>query len=706
MKYCQTLLLYSLSFAFIHLLLLKTRATADNFSSPLKFKYGNRKLEACHKNVTNQIGVRQRCFHGHRYCLDIELPFRTIALPDFIPDYQFSSTYDIVDYLKKWEEFRNLPECWNDLQVTLCSIFMPQCDEDVETGKTIGYSRPSVDSCYDLINNSQCKFIERHYGWPSIFNCSNTNLYAKNCTNELRDLRRNTQTSVCHYPLVYSSDTKVRFKDIGGCAIHCKYPVLDDNDQSNIKKFILYLASAGIIATTIAIVLDRFTVVAKSDSSNTFKVTKRFNICQLIVYIGWSIQRFGDIACNLDGSSLFNSELKANGCVLSFFLTYCPTICNLIGYAYLGKLCYETLEGTSTLPSQSETESSKKESMVKMSLLCFGIPSALFITAALLGQIDGHGLYGICTIGQQSILLKLTFVFIPSLIGFNYGNYYFFSIVLKLMSQTDMNKKVRRKYITFLALAILSTLQLMFSIGNYLYEYVNESSWEKSIDNFLACRLNLSARLGDVELNQDSTSNRQCALETKPIVLVYYLEVFSTLALGMVVASFSYTKTNLEVILRKMVARVEPKNKKAKPRSDDTNEEEFLTRGTRNRLSLQHLHGIRQGSNRRISSMDADYLDRSSLASTLLDPYLSKPSELIPNISQSRFTEQNGLVPPFLAGFSQEIPTDILERIPVDILERMQEMVKNCGLNPDLTENDRSDSSPCFTHVMCANERS
>lgn len=531
-------------------------------TSHSKLKHGHR-LESCLKNVTTVVNansdhsqmINRRCVElNHRFCLDINLPYRTATLPDYIPGLNFTSVEEVQIYLQRWQGVKRVPRCWPALQVALCSVLMPQCYEDPITSKAIRVSRPSVDICNDLVNENDCKFVERHYGWPAIFNCNDSSLYAKNCINEIQDLRPKPVFEECQYPLVPSNDSALMFNDIKGCAMSCKYPVLSPGDQGDITIFIRLLSATGLIGTSLAIVLFK-TNRANSKSSRMAKIIQRSNTCQCIAYIGWLLPIIlnYDIACTSSGANLIGLPLKANACLLSFSLTYLPSLANVCWFAYLGKLCHEKIVGKDK-KSLDHTKVDRR-----INLLSCGVPSALFGAVAFLGRIDGRGLYGICTAGQHSTVIKVIFVFMPKIIGTLYGLFYFIRTIFKLMLVRTRKPSLQRNFVRIVALTVLSLTDVIFSVGNHVYEVFHHAKWTEAVDSYIACNLNLKG-LRENEFDPEIPGLPECSIESKPIVLIYYIELLSLLAPGIVIASWSCCESNFRGLRRKLIDLLEDEN--------------------------------------------------------------------------------------------------------------------------------------------------
>lgn len=527
--------------------------------SQTKLYHGHRE-ESCFKNVTHQLdpssdhsvtNLPQKCITlNHPYCLGIKLPYRTMALPEYLPDLNLTSIEDVQAYLNGWQSVQSIvPECWPYLRVALCSNMMPQCFEDHSTGRSMRISKPSVDICNDLVIKSRCKFIERHHGWPALFNCTDGNLYMKNCSNGLRDFRhQESKLASCHYPLVPSSNNYTWFKDIRGCALTCKYPILDSEEQANLSAFIKLFALIASVSSMLALCL--FYINKKiSRTSWIARVIKRCAIFQLLTYFGWSLQSLfdTDIACTASGGKLEGLPLVANACVLSFLLTYIPdlSICFLI--AYLGRLCNKKISGTNGIDNNA---------LFNMNLLSFVIPLTLFVSVAFLGQIDGHGLYGICTVGQGSLYIRMIFIIMPKMISMLYGNLFFLLTIAKLCQIKCMKPTVRRNLIRMLLLIILSFMEVTLSIGNIIYEHLNGKGWIKAIDDYMACNLNLRG-IYDGEQDFEIIGRHECSLQAKPLVILFYLELIPIFAKGLVITSWAFCESNYRGLRRKIIDGLE-----------------------------------------------------------------------------------------------------------------------------------------------------
>lgn len=527
--------------------------------SRLKSKLSLR-ANQCSRNYSQQAisldhltSQSSRCIAlNYPYCLDLELPYRSTTLLGVSSDLSLNSTDEVQTYLQRWHGAKKLPKCWPALRVALCSILMPQCDEDQATGRILRTSKPSVDICHDVVDKGNCRFIGQRFGWPEIFNCSDTNIYSKDCVNELRDLRPSSSAPVCQYPLVPSDDETHWFQDIEGCSLSCKFPISSTIDQYNIGLFIRVMCALGLLTTSSAMVLFKINQ-AKSKSSTMAKVIQRCNMLQLMNYLGWSMQVFfsSDIACDVNGSALYGLPLIANGCILSFLLTYLPSLSSLFWSAHLGKLCYAKLIG------KEKRKAEDKDLNRTLSVLNYGIPSGLFVLVSFLSQIDGNGLHGVCTVGQQSMPIKIAFVFVPLILGTSYANYYFFMTMYKLAPVRSMKPSLKRNYARISALAILSTLQAVLNLSNYVYEYKNRDAWIKSIDEFVACSLNFKSLIReDMELGVTETPHT-CSIESKPMIGLYYLELLPMLSIGIVIASWAFCESNLKGFRRKIIDMLE-----------------------------------------------------------------------------------------------------------------------------------------------------
>lgn len=501
-----------------------------------------RKTNLCYKNIT-QPTTRCLLHLSPPTFLDLELPYRSIALPEYIPGLNVTAD-EIIRYSQRWLEVkRTLPKCWPYLQVALTSIFMPRCDEDPDTGHPIRIYQPSYDICNDLVNKNNCNFLERHYGWLPMFNCSDSNLYNRNCTNDLRELK--TSTDSCKYPLVPSSDSKLWFKDVTGCAMHCKYPIMDPLNHHQISFIIALFGLMGLTSTSLAVLLYS---VYNGKSSRMAKVTKQCTWCQLANYIGWLLQFVysQDIACSLSGAPLPGNK---GVCVVTFFLTYVPTLASLLWCCYLAKLCFEKLTGIKKRDSKGTADIDKN-----IYVFCYGIPFGLFVIVALMSEIESHGLYGVCTVGQQSnVVIKFIFLHTPTFVGVLYENFYFTRTFFKLNKAKNKKESLIRNLVRIATLASLSTIHLISSIGRQIYELRNHERLFEGVDKYLACGLNLE-KINEYDDDEFSKIRSQCTIpDTKSMVTIYYIELASSLSIGIIIASWALYEPNFLALRRKLV---------------------------------------------------------------------------------------------------------------------------------------------------------
>lgn len=563
--------------------------------------------EKCHRNITHNQSPEQTVINSppkcltlnYPFCLGLKLPYRTMALPEYLPDLNISTIDDVQSYLTGWEGVKSVvPECWPHLRVALCSHLMPQCHEDSQTGRVNKISKPNVEICNDLKVKNRCKFIERHHGWPALFNCSDQSLYLRNCSNELRGYKYHDAKSIsCRYPLVASNDSW--FKEIRGCAISCKYPAFENEDQVHIGFVIGLFAPLGFLCSALALGL--FNINKKtSKCSRMAKVIERCTIFQLFLYLGWSLQVLfdSDVACSPSGAKLEGLPLMANGCVLSFILTYLPDLSISFSIAYLGKLCHDKING------QNGKDSKESKLDFNFSLLSFVIPATFFVSIAFLGHIDGHGLYGICTVGQASLTIKIIFVLVPKVASTAFGNFFFIATILKLSRIERMRPALRRNVTRMQLLTTLSLMEVSLAIGIIAYETLNRSTWMDAIDDFLACDMNLrSVHEGDIE--GESGPRQLCSLKARPFVSLYILEVVTIPLKGIVIASWAYSDSNLKGLRGKIIELVEDKSKRRRGKADMAESAMLTTHANRSKpasiglahdlidmMSLRSDHGV------------------------------------------------------------------------------------------------------------------
>lgn len=491
---------------------------------------------SCLRNLSdssqsNYSTFNQRCI-SHRNCLGIELPYRAISSPD-----NLESIDEVLESLKKWEQFERLPRCWPYLQASLCSIFMPQCDEDPTSGRKSRLSTSSVDICNDVVKNPDCKPIERLFGWPPLFNCSDTSIYARNCTHELRGYRNVPLSPTCQHPLVPSNDKNYWFKDYTGCSLHCKYPLLDPDSQAILETSIRFISVVGLFGTSCAVVLFWANSI-KSKSSKLDQIIIESNMFHCLNYLGWSLQIIaGDIGCGTSGSTWYDLPTS---CILSFIMTYLPSIYNLVLSAYLGRFCYEILHR-----GNDKFEIDRR--------LIYGVPTMTGLGLVSFGGIEGKGLHGICTVAQRSLFMRSMSVIIITACTL-YGLIYFSITLKKLIPVKKKSSELHRNYVRIFAIAISNAIYVTFTTVNYVMTLMYQDKWQDSIDDYIACRWAPYWKLNEAEIS----ITQKCEIDSKPPILLHLMELLPTLVSGIIIASWSYEKNNVVSLLKKLLALLEP----------------------------------------------------------------------------------------------------------------------------------------------------
>lgn len=505
------------------------------------------KLNTCFRN--NSIPSNECNTQHHPHCLGIGLPYRNVALPDQLPGLDLSRVEDVQVQLNRWQKVSKLPKCWQNFQVILCSIFMPQCEKDPITKQVIRVSKPSYDLCHDITTGDECRFIERHFGWPSFFNCSDTNLYMKDCTDELRDSKFQPSSRSCQPPLVYSEEPKFWLGDIANCTIDCKFPIVDEDDSFRIKLVITVLGLFGLSSTLIAVStfsLDNIRLFPGSDSSKSDTILRYYTCSQLCLYSGWFLVIIfflaGDnMACGSGGTPVIGSR-AFRYCGISFFLTYIASLYNALCHAYLGRSIYYDLIGGKEVKNTNKSNPLNSASEIVLGVLKYLGPLVLFVIVAAFELVDGNGLYGICTTGNQSIVVKAIFILIPKTLGMLYGNFYLIestrNIIQRKSKSTDPNRVMILTRV--IPQAVLSVMELITASWLHLYEYDHNDSWKLAIERQVACNLDLNNELDGLR-----SPSLACALEFKPNWIFYSLDLISILTPGIIVASWTLRQDNI-----------------------------------------------------------------------------------------------------------------------------------------------------------------
>ena len=162
------------------------------------------------------------------------------------------------------EDLRHIPKCWAIVQSFVCSLFLPNCYNDL-------VDLPSQETCRLVLG--PCRTVLNHTIWPNFIKCEDTKLFPPGCRNDHRDVKFNN-SGKCLEPLIPTDNPLALFEGIDGCGLPCSDPLYSNDEQKQIHSFIAWAAG-------ICFLFNFFTVVSLNLIRSTFN-TSEFSICFLL----------------------------------------------------------------------------------------------------------------------------------------------------------------------------------------------------------------------------------------------------------------------------------------------------------------------------------------------------------------------------------------------------------------------------------------
>lgn len=484
----------------------------------------NEKVHRYHKGSFIQTITNLRCVTNcqNHICLGLQLAYKNITLLDNLPGLT-NTTYDTHPYLERYRKKIKLvdPICWTYMEPALCLATMRPCEENYDnlnnpTG--IRISIPNDRICMDAVNN--CEYTIKKGAWPSILNCTDHRLFHRNGF-EAREFLHylDRDLLICPYPLVASNDN---FRGIRNCSLSCKFPVSDKKHQEQITSFIKFMSWLVFWISIAAVAM--FYINRKKNQYPMARVMVTCSIMVIISTSGWLLQWFiDDIGCAQGGAKLTRIPIRANACFFSFTMTYIGELSTSLLIAYYAQISYNEI-----LDEKNHKLSKQNGIFQEINWNCIWIVTiSSFILVSCFGDIDGHGLYGICTVGQSSLLIKIILSILPKTIAIIY------TIITTVLFLTSTKEGLWR----WILLTLFNSLGIV-PIWTIYNEQANKDSWSNEIETFLTCF--------HIE-SWDQVSNN-CAIRAAPSMIPYYLELLHLFGVGFSVCLWAFSESNCRVI--------------------------------------------------------------------------------------------------------------------------------------------------------------
>lgn len=458
-----------------------------------------------------------------------------------------STSLDLTNYysqdqslekLISYQALKYIPKCWSAIQPFLCAVFFPKCENI--NGVDMVYL-PSYEMC--KITMEPCKILYNSSYFPDFLKCNETNFPSK-CNNDVREMKFNF-SGECLKPLVVVADPTNSYRDIEGCGVECKDPLYNEEEHRQIRKTVAW--GAGICLALHVFAIFTFTIDWHNGNKYPALIIFYVNVCYMISCVGWLAQfvpnAHQDIVCRYD-NTLKKSEPNGGenlSCIIVFILVYyflMAAMCWFVIFTYAWHVSFKAI-------GKIQERIDKKASYFH--LIAWSIPLVLTIAILAISEVDGNDIVGICFVGYVNHSIRGGFVLGPLIGSSLIGGYFLVRgmlilINLKISSKqiisTRASKKIRQSIIRMGICSILVFIFICATVLCHIYEFQNSASWAESLRNQIICKITSAYSDDDPEA---------CMLETKPSVALLQLHLMSNFAAGIVMASFVFTPSTVEI---------------------------------------------------------------------------------------------------------------------------------------------------------------
>jgi len=291
---------------------------------------------------------------------------------------------------------------------------------------------------------------------PPFLNCSQQVLRPK-CRNVYQDLKFNSSSAKCKYPLVPTEDSNIWYPGVEGCGLHCENPLLSEKERTKLSNFIKY--GAGLSSAFTLLCILTFLVDWKSSNRYPAVIIFYINVCILLSNVGWLLQFWftkQEIVCRPDNTSRYGEPDTSENfyCLLVFFLIYYFSVAALVWFSsllYLWNLNFRRVhdfrEYVSSNKSYFHLSAWSVPLILTIIIIAFGEVSELIFFFQLKTiydhnqfhlQVDSSSMLGICFVGYNKPIVRILSVFAPFVAFFVIGVYFSFKSVKALINAKAM----------------------------------------------------------------------------------------------------------------------------------------------------------------------------------------------------------------------------------------------------------------------------
>ena len=468
-----------------------------------------------------------------RQCFGITLPYQSTTL-DLTNSY---SQEESLEKLYSYQALKNVPKCWSVIQPFLCAVFLPKC-EKINNLEMVYL--PSLEMC--KITMEPCRVLYNTSYFPDFLKCNETQFPSK-CNNDVREMKFNL-TGKCLSPLVPADEAANYYKDIEGCGIECKDPLYTDDEHRQIRKLIGWGASICLTFNLFALLT--FTIDWHNGNKYPALIIFYVNLCYMISCLGWLAQFLPggreDIVCRKD-NTLKQSEPSGGdnlSCIVVFILVYYFLMAAMTWFVIFTYAWHMSFKAIGKIQERIDKKASY------FHLIAWSIPLVFTITIMALSEVDGNSTVGICFVGYVNHPIRGIFLIGPVLCILVIGGYFMgrgmtILIHLKISSKqiisSRASKKIRQSIVRMGVCSVFTIIFVLITVVCHLHDFKNADKWAMSLKNYIICRISSTYT--------DATST--CKMANRPSVSMLQLHLLCLFASGIVMASFVFTPSTVEI---------------------------------------------------------------------------------------------------------------------------------------------------------------
>lgn len=466
-------------------------------------------------------------------CLGASLSYKQTSLD--LVNGSATSQREIQEQLRRWQRaLRNVPKCWAVMQILLCAIYMPRCNDSV-------VDLPSHEIC--RVTRGPCRIVESTLGWPDFLRCDAEENFPIQCKTEARDLRFNT-SGWCQPPLVVTDMVDSWYEGWEGCGLHCHNALFTEKEHDEIHTFISVVGCLCLLCSLFTVLT--FFIDWKSANKYPALIILYINVCFFISSIGWLAQftpgARDDIVCRRDGT-LRKSEPTYGenlSCVIVFVMVYYFPMAAAIWFVMLAYSWYMSFKALGKIREAIEAKTAY------FHIIAWSLPVILTIAIMALGQVDGDSVSGICFVGHMNWFIRVGFVLIPISISVITGGFFLIRglivlVKLKIGSENIISEKASLKIQeTIIRLGVFTGVAFLFvftTFACHLYEYSHQEEWLFSLRQYIICKSNLIS--GNVGV-------QKCVLESRPAMALVQIHLLTLFGAGIMMSTWIWTSSTLD----------------------------------------------------------------------------------------------------------------------------------------------------------------